>query len=356
MLGFVIPADVRRNFSTRVSMRSWRKPDRGHGRRAQSSPDGTGTTLRRRRRSDGYDPQMLATLFADEDLAEVAAALGSRPIAARAVGWGDARATFHVVLADGRAFAVRRVPREDASQALRIASAMTLMADGGLPTARAVLTCTAGATWLSVPWVDGATGAAWLDEPSRACRLADSMGRLVRLIGRIDPADPSAPNPPFRDGIRAEALAGWLATVALEPAVRRAVATAIDGCRALDQRPSIVVHGDYAPINVIVDSEGDIRALIDLEHAGLGRPHADVAWWGWVVRHHHPDAWAVAWPIFRSAAGVDPGVSSADLHALALVGLAERAATARLAADQRRWLARLGEAAMWSVPLDDQAT
>ena len=118
----------------------------------------------------------------------------------------------------------------------------------------------------------------------------------------------------------------------------------------------IVVHGDYAPINVIVDSDGEIQALIDFEHAGLGRPYADVAWWGWVVRHHHPDAWAAAWPTFRAAAGVEPSVSSADLHALALVGLAERAATARDVAEQRRWLMRLSEAATWSVPLGDQAT
>ena len=149
---------------------------------------------------------MPGTPSPDEDLAEVAAALGSRLTAARAVGWGDARATFHVVLADGRALAVRRVPGENASQALRIASAMNLMADAGLPTARPALTDAAGATWLSVPWIEGTTGAAWLDEPGRARHLAERMGRLVRLVGRIDPGETWAVDPPVREASRAAAL------------------------------------------------------------------------------------------------------------------------------------------------------
>ena len=49
---------------------------------------------------------------------------------------------------------------------------------------------------------------------------------------------------------------------------------------------------------------------------------ADVAWWGWVVRHHHPDAWGAAWPTFRAAAGVPPGdLADAEIRAVMLVRL-----------------------------------
>ncbi len=85
-----------------------------------------------------------------------------------------------------------------------------------------------------------------------------------------------------------------------------------------------MIHGDFAPINVIVGADGEIAALLDFEHARAASPVVDVAWWGWVVRHHHPEAWAAAWPTFRAAAGVEPGVTDADLHALALLELARR--------------------------------
>ena len=82
----------------------------------------------------------------------------------------------------------------------------------------------------------------------------------------------------------------------------------------------------------------------------------DVAWWGWVVRHHHPEAWAAAWPTFRAAAGVEPGVTDADLHALALLELARRVVSAADAEARRRWLERLTDAATWAIPADGQAT
>jgi aminoglycoside phosphotransferase (APT) family kinase protein len=293
----------------------------------------------------------------DDDLAAVAASLGSPLVAASTVGWGDAHATLRLLLGDGRAFAVRRLPGPDGSQARRIESTMTRFAAAGLPTADAVLTDTAEATWLAVPWIDGLTGAAWLDEPDRACRLADRMGHLVRRIARIDPLDVRAIEPHALQEDPAAGIERWMATPAdLAPAVRDGVAWAIRRRREADQAPPTVAHGDYAPINVIVDAEGEITALLDFEHVTLGPPNTDVAWWGWVVRHHHPEAWAAAWPTFRSAAGVEPDVPDADLQALALFELARRAATAADAETRVRWLARLTEAAAWRGSSGDQAT
>jgi hypothetical protein len=57
----------------------------------------------RRRRLTLQDPPRLTMdlTYFDGDLAEVAASLGSAFVAARAVAWGDARATLRVVLAPG---------------------------------------------------------------------------------------------------------------------------------------------------------------------------------------------------------------------------------------------------------------
>jgi aminoglycoside phosphotransferase (APT) family kinase protein len=298
---------------------------------------------------------MLRTTPPDRDLADVGASLGSNLVAAEPVRWGDARATFRVVLADGRVFAARRMARADAAQARQVAATMGVFANAGLPTVPPVLTTTPGATWLSVPWVEGATGAAWLDEPRRARRMAESMGRIARRIERIPGTDLVAVAPPGHDADHRARIDAWLATAALEPTVRRVVESVV-AQRAHDRHPSTAMHGDFAPINVIVDDAGEVKALLDFEHARLGPAHADVAWWGWVVRHHHPAAWAAAWPTFCQAAGVDSGVAARDLHALALVGLLERAATALEGAARQRWVERLSEAAQWPVSGGDQAT
>ncbi len=137
---------------------------------------------------------------------------------------------------------------------------------------------------------------------------------------------------------------GAAAIVALEAAIAWLAET--------DRWRPVVVHGDFAPVNVIVGPDGEILALVDFEHARLGSPMADVAWWGWVVRHHHPDAWRAAWPTLRAAAGVPPGeAADAEIRAVMLVRLLESVAAAIETADperRRAWAHRLDEAAAWA--------
>ena len=298
---------------------------------------------------------MLDAASLDDDWGDVAAALGSPLAAAEPVGWGDARATFRLTLANGSKYAVRRLPGHHDTLARRIASTAAVFADAGLPAPRATVIQATAATWLSVPWIDGTTGAAWLDDPDRARHLADRMGELVRHFDRIDPAGlPIEPGAPGDAG--ATAIADRLASLALEPRVRRAVESAMSGGYRAGSGPPRVVHGDFAPINVIVGADGEIAALLDFEHAHAGDPHTDVAWWGWVVRHHHPEAWAAAWPTFRAAAGVEAGVTDAALHDVALLELARRAESAADEEARRRWVERLTDAASWTIAPDGQLT
>lgn len=198
-------------------------------------------------------------------------------------------------------------------------------------------------TWFVTPWVDGDVGARWLDHPERARTMAHAMGVLHRAVRMVDPrivgAGPVGNDlPPWSFGEHAVDLAASAAASVARADVTLAAHGPVE--------PAFV-HGDFAPINVILGNDGTVRALLDFEHARVGDPCEDIAWWGWVVRHHHPDAWQAAWPVFCAAAGSDPDEDGTVLHALAIRQLARRAAGATDVLVRERWLGRLDQAARW---------
>jgi aminoglycoside phosphotransferase (APT) family kinase protein len=260
------------------------------------------------------------------ELGRIAALLGSPIRAPEAVAWGDARATHRLSLADGRGFALRRFAGTGANaRAERIGRLMSRLAQAGLPVPPPMVVEMPGGPWLLTPWVEGMTGASWLDDPDRARHLAERMGRLAGRLRTVEP-DGEAFD---------ERGADPLATDTSE------------------QR--VFVHGDFAPINVVMRDDGEIGALLDFEHAGTGPDLLDIAWWGWVVRHHHPEAWTAAWPTFLAAAGLDRDRIEARLHRLVLQTLQDRVAASDDADARRRWQDRLVTARAWTVR-DGQAT
>ncbi len=285
---------------------------------------------------------------------ELGARLGSPLVSSTAVGWGDAAATYRIELSDGRVLAARRIGGPDpVATARHRAAVMVRLADAGLPVPAPEVSEADGAAWLTSEWVDGETGAAWLDTPDRARQLATSMGQLARRLRAIDAADLG-----FDDGIatsrgHAEQARAGLAGVEtdLRPRTRSAVDEAIRWLGADDRWNPVFVHGDLAPVNVILAPDGAIRALLDVEHAALGSPVADAAWWGWVVRHHHPEAWSASWPSFLEAAGLEAGDDDRPprhaLRATMLVRLLSSVVDASDQATRGRWVARLDEAAAW---------
>jgi aminoglycoside phosphotransferase (APT) family kinase protein len=251
----------------------------------------------------------------------VAEQLGARLGAAEPVGWGDARATYRLTLADGHRFAARRFAGpEPLARVAHIGRLMTGLAQAGLPVPSPTIVDTPGGPWLATAWVEGETGASWLGDPDRARHLADRMGRLASRLRTIDLATLG----------RDRADSGTTERVAF-------------------------VHGDFAPVNVVMRADGEIGALLDFEHAGAGPALLDVAWWGWVVRHHHPEAWTVAWPTFLAAAVPQHDPLEGELHELVLQALADRVAASRDADERARWQQRLSTARTWRVP-GDQAT
>ena len=75
-----------------------------------------------------------------------------------------------------------------------------------------------------------------------------------------------------------------------------------------------MVHGDYGPQNLLLDTAAwEVSAVLDWEFAHDGDPVEDLAWAEWIVRMHHPGAagaipvlfesyrWRPTWSVRRSA-------------------------------------------------------
>jgi Ser/Thr protein kinase RdoA (MazF antagonist) len=283
------------------------------------------------------------------------AVLGSAVVSASRIPWGDSRATYRVELSAGRAVAARALRGADAlDRAETLARRAALLVAGGIAVAHPARSVAVdgdgadGVRALSVtPWIDGATGASALSDPDAARRLAMSMGELAGRIAALDasrleaahdwrtPADLTAAAERWLAAIRPEAVA------ATSAAARRALDTV---AAAWDATPAFAVglaHGDFAPVNVIVDPAGRL-VVVDLDDLQPGPRLLDLAWWGWVVRHHHPEAWTWSWPSLLSGAGLEPGPRLDALAvAIALVRLAERAATTTDPDARAGWLRRL---------------
>ena len=270
----------------------------------------------------------------DGELLALAETLGSSLREASPMPWGDAGATWRLRLADGRDMMGRRFAAGPANLAERVAATMRVAALAALPVPDVRRLELDGTPWLITRHIEGAVGAMWLDTPVRARTLAAAMGSLRRQLLEID-------HPTDTD----------MATSADDPSpIGAAAKDAIGAAEStLSERraEAVFVHGDFAPINVIVDGDGGVLALLDFEHAHLGDPLEDAAWWSWVVRHHHPDAWHAGWPTFCEAAAIDPVEDGPTIHALMLRALARRAGAAQDVQARDRWVARLNEAAAW---------
>jgi aminoglycoside phosphotransferase (APT) family kinase protein len=279
----------------------------------------------------------------DMELDALAAALGSRIVRSGSIPWGDSGPTHRLDLEDGRRVAARWVESPSRAVARQAARLMADAAAAAIPVPVPTLLDVVDGTWFVTPWVDGDVGARWLDQPDRARTLAHAMGVLHRSVRMIDPRTVGA-------GPGGEDSRSWSLGERIGDLPASAVAAVAHADATLAGRGPVTptfVHGDFAPINVILGADGTVRALLDFEHARVGDPREDIAWWGWVVRHHHPDAWHAAWPVFCTAAGSDPVEDATVLQALVIRQLVRRAVGVTEPLDRQRWLGRLDQAARW---------
>ena len=178
-----------------------------------------------------------------------------------------------------RPLVVRMLPSPlRAPQAAREAAVQGWCADRGYaaPQVLAVLGPEDGFD-LPTQVMERASGTTMLDAftaaPWRARRLVDRLAGLAHRLHAL-PTDGFPPDPAtlvdHRLRLPREAV-GRLDRAELAAALERV--EQLDG-RAMDGA-AVVCHGDFHPLNVIVD--GDAASVIDWTDAGLGPPEADVA-------------------------------------------------------------------------------
>ena len=287
-------------------------------------------------------------------LQSVAAHLGSGLVGAPRVPWGDSRSSYRVELADGRVVAARHLTGPGSLQRAQVlVQRSELLARSGIAVATPAHVGPAddNSAWVLTPWVDGMVGAVALQTRKASLDLADRMGHLAALIARVDGEALDSTRAWAGPGELEEAGTGWLYAVqdTIDPGTYLVAAHALAlVLAAWDGRPPWQVglsHGDFAPINVIVGPDGEL-VLLDLDDVQPGPRLLDVAWWGWVVRFHHPVAWARSWSTFVAAAGLEAGPGlEGEGAAVARVHMLERAARAPGTAARALWLHRLDQSA-----------
>jgi len=149
-------------------------------------------------------------------------------------------------------------------------------------------------------------GEAALDGP-RFPVLARRMGELLPSWRRLS-GEGMAINDEWADVERlAERATAWAGAVPeLSGGQCGAVARVIAGLPELFRdRPTVLAHGDFAPVNVLTDGER-VTGLVDLESVRLADPLFDPAWWAWTVSFYDRAVFARAWIPFLQGAGVDP--------------------------------------------------
>jgi aminoglycoside phosphotransferase len=146
----------------------------------------------------------------------------------------------------------------------------------------------------TVSWDGSAVVKRHASGPSAALRELSILARLADF-----------PVPRVLPGTRAGALRlgyvpGVPATEAIEAghgsSVLRAMGEAIRAVQQVDPsrfgadpETGVVIHGDFAPYNVIVSEDGtEVRAIVDWEAAQVGDPLVDLAWCEWQCQRLFP--------------------------------------------------------------------
>jgi aminoglycoside phosphotransferase (APT) family kinase protein len=245
-------------------------------------------------------------------------------VAAERCAWGFENRTDIVTLEAGRRLVVQRITnRSLARQKVRLARMLPdRLAAVGVRAPRVIMAdAEADPPYIVREYLAGAPGSTLMDSDGDAIRLAVEMGAILRRLASV-PTAGAALHTGWSDPARIARQASRQlerCSALFDAATSRALTTTITAVAAhFAGQPGQFAHGDFCPINTLVEG-GRVVALLDLEFARIADPLFDAAWWGWVVRFHHPERWVAAWPQFLDAAGI-----AADAATLARIGILQR--------------------------------
>jgi aminoglycoside phosphotransferase (APT) family kinase protein len=232
------------------------------------------------------------------DLAPVTAWLESNvegaigPFSFDVIAGGHSNLTFRVTAANGRRYVLRRPPlghvlasAHDMAREFRIISGLQ---GSAVPVAPALGLCddaaVNGAPFYVMGFVDGhvlrdsATAAAVLTEPARR-RASESIVDTMAAIHEVDLFDSGLDTLGKHEDYIARQLRRWYGQWNSQKT--RDLADVDNGHAALlaripQQGPASIVHGDYRLDNCMVDTSGQIVAVLDWEICTLGDRLADL--------------------------------------------------------------------------------
>lgn len=267
----------------------------------------------------------------ERELIELALA---RPVSGvTRAAWGFTNRTDMVTLDNGERVVVQRYHRRaDAEYRLRVMRGLWMpAARAGIPLPRVRdYSLDGDPAWVIYEVLPGVpvpeAGQAGPGGP-RFPQMARIMGELLAAFRRLPAASLELDQLWADPGRLAASAAGWARQLSIANADH--CLDAVPGLLA--DRPVVLAHGDFAPVNVLTDGE-KVTGLLDFEAVRLADPLFDAAWWAWSVSFSSPDVLQQAWPAFLDGAGIDatePGLAD-RVRALQVLRMLEQLATGNL--------------------------
>jgi len=249
---------------------------------------------------------MAALTYADAAPGEV---LGERVVQFVPCRWGFTNDTAVATLASGRRVVFQRVAHPERAQIL-VRLLQTIpphLTAAGIQTPHLLhADLSLRPPLLIREYVPGESANHMLDMAASAVSLARQMGALLPLLAQASLGQLALDRTWARPDMLAASTRSWIRESGglLSDSLKDVLGGVIaELAESWPEDQPVLAHGDFCPVNAIV--EGDrVVALVDLELARIATGSFDVAWWGWVVRYHHPERWKVIWPAFLEAAGI----------------------------------------------------
>jgi Ser/Thr protein kinase RdoA (MazF antagonist) len=237
--------------------------------------------------------------------------VGEPVIASEPARWGFNNRTEIVTLANGTQLVLQRIMNQArASEQIRLARQLPPRFAGiGLRLPR-LLRADAKALppYAIREYLPGIPGAALLGDLQGVAQMATKMGELLPQMTLVSLTRMTVDSRWARVFRLEQQVMTWMKQ--LQPLLtaqtsQRLKATLRLIPRLFEALP-VFCHGDFCPVNVLFDeqSQTEIIGLLDVEYARVAPALFDAAWWGWVLRFHHPEAWQIGWPLFCRAAQI----------------------------------------------------
>jgi aminoglycoside phosphotransferase (APT) family kinase protein len=315
----------------------------------------------------------------DPDLQEFTAIVGAPVVAAEPCRWGFENRTAIVTLADGRRLVVQRIAsRALASHKIRLARILPeRLAAAGLRAPRLLAAdATADPPYAVREYLPGDLAASLMGSVAGAIHVAREMGALLPRLAAV-PTVGAALHSSWADPPRlvrqAQQQIERCRALLNDATIAALKATIAETPARFAGRPAGFAHGDFCPVNALIQTDDEGRtakdeggvvrrdeapiskvrivALLDLEFARIADPLFDAAWWGWVVRYHHPERWVHAWPALLAAAGITPNQATLGrvrvLQRLRCLEVVDYYARTRPPAMTAMWVERLRDTIAW---------